>query len=71
MREWRIQFAGELIRAEDCRQNLKRIGAETEVHKGETIRASFDFTWTNVGKHFDFDVDISPSILAQSLAREP
>ncbi|KAI1708152.1 hypothetical protein DdX_12102 [Ditylenchus destructor] len=75
MREWRVTFKGKVIRYDQNRPciDLSNIGPNilSQSDKPDTLEASFDLTWTNFGEYFDFDVDISPEILAHSLAIEP
>ncbi|XP_078400715.1 rifampicin phosphotransferase-like [Cetorhinus maximus] len=61
-RRWRIAFSG-LLRRGPYRDKW------TE-EEGELLHVKFTFIWTAFSAVFDFDTDIHPSAIAQSIARE-
>lgn len=72
MQRWKIAFKGRLVERKHFCSNVQRCGEDsTQLPLDGIIDAEAEFEWQNRGEYFDFDVDVSPRILAESLALEP
>ncbi|KAH8416778.1 hypothetical protein KR222_004076 [Zaprionus bogoriensis] len=66
MRRWRIKYDGQLRRCP-----LKDNGAELEEHQtGELLPVQLDVSFTSSAEHFNYNRDLSSSLIADSIARE-
>jgi len=45
--------------------------AAAEADSAQLVPVNFDITWTAITRCFDFDVDLSPDVLCDAVAREP
>jgi len=45
--------------------------AAAEADSAQLVPVNFDITWTAITRCFDFDVDLSPDVLCDAIAREP
>ena len=70
MVRWRLSYNGPLVKSRGERIHTK-VGPDEMPDGEEFIPASFDLVWTNFGEAFDFDIDVSPTSIAHSLAIEP
>uniref|UniRef100_A0A7E4UL95 DUF3598 domain-containing protein n=1 Tax=Panagrellus redivivus TaxID=6233 RepID=A0A7E4UL95_PANRE len=72
MRKWQISFEGNLVPAQASQPDITKTGPSTTQDPAiKPITSHFELEWTNYGEYFDFDTEISPEIIARSLALEP
>ncbi|KAI6226489.1 hypothetical protein M3Y99_01287800 [Aphelenchoides fujianensis] len=71
MGRWRLRFDGMLVEAKNLKQNLKEVGEDDPPANVRTFRTSFEFEWNAKGDFFNFETDVSPDMIARSLALEP
>ncbi|CAI4231073.1 unnamed protein product [Auanema sp. JU1783] len=70
MKKWLISFEG-FITPSPGSQLFTQVGEEQPDPNAKLVPAKINLEWTNYGEHFDFDLDISPTAIAHSMAIEP